>query len=265
VSAAGVDADGLTSFFGPGLEPTRRGSFGLEQAELVDAPEVPGGRALRVAYPAGSASRSAGGADGGMQVYLRSPTTRDELHLQYLVRFPAGFDFVKGGKLPGLYGGTVTSGGDIPDGTDGFSTRYMWRRDGAGEVYAYLPTSRENGTSLGRGCWSFTPGAWTAMQQRVRLNTPGTADGEVRVWQDGRQVFAATGLEFRTVGQLGIDGVFFSTFFGGGDTSWASPVDQYADFAAFAVADRPIAPVAIPPAAEDAAAGGAACGGAAVP
>ncbi|WP_181449171.1 polysaccharide lyase [Nonomuraea aridisoli] len=43
------------------------------------------------------------------------------------------------------------NGGRIPDGTNGLSTRFMWRANGAGEVYAYLPTSREHGTSLGRG------------------------------------------------------------------------------------------------------------------
>jgi hypothetical protein len=156
------------------------------------------------------------------------------------VRFQPDFDFVKGGKLPGLYGGTVTGGQEIPDGTNGFSTRYMWRAGGEGEVYAYLPTSDEHGTSLGRGCWAFTPGRWTAIQQRVQLNTPGETDGQVTVWQDGKQVFSRGGLEFRTTEQLRIDGLFFSTFFGGGDTSWATPVDQYADFAAFTISNEHI-------------------------
>jgi hypothetical protein len=54
-------------------------------------------------------------------------------------------------------------------------------------------------------------------------------------------------VQFRTVGSLRIDGLFFSTFFGGGDSSWASPVDQHADFAGFAVstdtAAEPVEPV----------------------
>jgi len=44
-----------------------------------------------------------------------------------------------------------------------------------------------------------------------------------------------TGLTLRTVDDLKIEGVIFSTFFGGGDQSWATPRDQYADFAVFAV------------------------------
>jgi hypothetical protein len=68
----------------------------------------------------------------------------------------------------------------------------------------------------------------------------------VTVWQDGRQVFESTGLEFRTTGDLRIEGLFFSTFFGGSDTSWASPVDQYADFAGFALSpvSEPVSAVA---------------------
>ena len=47
--------------------------------------------------------------------------------------------------------------------------------------------------------------------------------------------FTQRGMTYRTTDQLKIDGLFFSTFFGGGDESWASPVDQYADFAGFSV------------------------------
>jgi hypothetical protein len=45
---------------------------------------------------------------------------------EYQVLFPRGFDFVKGGKLPGIYGGREgCSGGDAAK--DCFSTRYMVR------------------------------------------------------------------------------------------------------------------------------------------
>ncbi|OLT14615.1 hypothetical protein BJF78_17980 [Pseudonocardia sp. CNS-139] len=224
-----VTAIDLERFLGNGLRYTERGDFGLDRGQLVADPEAPGGTLLRVRYPAGSASQSGSDIGGGLQAYLELPDgPATAVDLEYRVRFPAGFDFVKGGKLPGLYGGTVTSGWNIPDGTDGFSTRYMWRAGGDGEVYAYLPTSVEHGTSLGRGCWIFTPGRWTTIRQRVVLNAPDRDDGRVAVWQDGRQVLDSTGLTFRTSDDLRIDGLFFSTFFGGGDMSWATPVDQYA-------------------------------------
>jgi hypothetical protein len=48
-------------------------------------------------------------------------------------------------------------------------------------------------------------------------------------------VFQQTGIVYRTTRNLKIDGLFFSTFFGGRDSSWASPSDQYAEFAEFSV------------------------------
>ncbi|MFC4507843.1 MULTISPECIES: polysaccharide lyase [Streptomyces] len=243
-----ADPAALARFFGPRLTARSGGSFGLSRAELLPGSHPALGRLLRVRYPARSASptvaRQYDRPQGGAQLYLTLANgSVDALHLRYYVRFPDDFDFVKGGKLPGLYGGTVTSGRHIPDGEDGLSTRYMWRAHGAAEVYAYLPTSVAHGTSLGRGSWDWPLGRWVCVEQAVRLNRPGRSDGNVTVHVDGRQVMNRGGLEFRTTDKLGIDGVLFSTFFGGSDPSWATPRSQYADFAAFAVSDAPIDPL----------------------
>jgi len=218
------------------------GAWGLENLEVRPLSEGPFSEVLRVYYPAGSASpsvsRSQGVALGGGQFYadLNLPA-QTALRLSYAVRFSEDFDFVKGGKLPGLYGGTGNSGGKIPDGTDGFSTRLMWRRAGAGELYVYLPTSEKYGTSLDRGAWTFEPGVWYRIEQEIVLNQPDQADGRARVWVDGERVINQEGLQFRTVDALKIDGLFFSTFFGGGDASWSTPKDVYVDFADFSVSE----------------------------
>ena len=215
-------------------------SWGFDNLEVIPDAQGNSGQILRVDYPKGSAtpsvSRKEGSALGGAQFYadLDLPP-QDELRLSYDVRFSENFDFVKGGKLPGLFGGAGASGGNIPDGTDGFSTRLMWRRDGDGEVYAYLPTSKGFGTSIDRGAWQFEPGDWYQVEQEVKLNHPDRSDGEIRVWVDDKLVIDQRDLKFRTVDSLKIDGVFFSTFFGGGDSSWATPYDVHADFANFAV------------------------------
>ena len=248
----GIEPAALEDFLGNGLRLAEERSFGLDISQLVDDPSAPGGVLLRTFYPEGSASRGMDDApEGGMQAYMELPNPVNVLDLTYQVRFPQGFDFVKGGKLPGLYGGAVTSGKNIPDGTDGFSTRYMWRAGGDGEVYAYLPTSEEHGTSLGRGCWSFAPGDWTTIRQRVQLNTPDGEDGRITVWQDDRLVLDRGGLEFRSTDQLRIDGLFFSTFFGGDDPSWASPVDQQVDFAEFTLTEGSAPPPGPPPTSDD--------------
>lgn len=218
------------------------GEWGIEQnCSLIDDSKF--GKVLRVRYPKGSVDPSmakAGTAPlGGAQWYGRLPTPVDKVRLSYRLRFDPNFDFAKGGKLPGLYGGTRVSGGRIPDGTDGFSTRFMWRKGGDGEVYAYLPTSESFGTSLGRGKWKFVPGQWHELVQKVRLNTPGSDDGSIVVHLDGREVLAVDGLRFRTVPTLKIEGIFFSTFFGGADASWAPSRDVSIDYAAFELTSIP--------------------------
>ncbi|MGZ4618441.1 MAG: polysaccharide lyase [Frankiaceae bacterium] len=241
----------VQAFFGAELIPESRGAFGRKRMAIHPSPDLPG-PLLTVDYPAGSSSNAArredGTPPGGAQVYLRmSSGPVDTLHLRYYVRFPAGFDFVRGGKLPGLYGGDGASGGQVPDGTDGFSTRYMWRAGGLGEVYAYLPTSKHYGTSLGRGAWTWRTGRWTCIEQAVVLNTPGRDDGQITVWVDGDQVLHEDGLLFRTVPDLRIEGVFFSTFFGGNDETWSTPRDQKVQFAAFASSPYYIGPLSPPP------------------
>ncbi|MGD1862316.1 MAG: polysaccharide lyase [Leptolyngbyaceae cyanobacterium] len=226
------------------------GAWGLENLTVRTVETGPFPEILRVYYPAGSASpsvsRRQGVPLGGGQFYadLDLPPQR-ALRLSYAVRFAANFDFVKGGKLPGLYGGVGNSGGDIPDGTDGFSTRLMWRRDGEGELYAYLPTSEDHGTSIERGAWTFQPGVWHRIEQEIVLNDPDQQNGQARIWVDGQQVINQNGLQFRTTDDLKIDGLFFSTFFGGGDASWSTPHDVHIDFADFSVSEA--APITTTP------------------
>jgi hypothetical protein len=167
------------------------------------------------------------------------PAGADAARLSYWVRFPEGFDFVRGGKLPGLYGGRGNSGGEIPDGSNGFSLRLMWREAGAAEVYAYLPTSERHGTSLLRGRFAFVPGRWHHVVQEVVLNRPGHDDGVVSMVLDGQFAGAANGLRMRDVASLRIDGIFFDLFFGGSDPTWAAAADTYVDFSQFAVQALP--------------------------
>ncbi len=213
-------------------------SWGLANMEIIKDSSGRFERVLRINYPQGSASptvsRKDNAALGGSQFYAElGISPHDSLRLSYYLRFADDFDFVKGGKLPGLFGGNGASGGNIPDGTDGFSTRFMWRRNGDGEVYAYLPTSKNYGTSIGRGNWRFQPGIWHHLEQEIKLNSPGKANGRIKVWLDGVQVLDTEGITFRYVDSLKIDGIFFSTFFGGGDSSWATPKDTHIDFAEF--------------------------------
>jgi hypothetical protein len=243
------DTTQLAQWFGSDFTLSPDGGFGIERTSLESG--ILRSPTIMVRFPAGSSSNLSHETDGtplgGAQAYLpMSSGPADEMHLRYCVRFPEGFDFVKGGKLPGLYGGTVTSGQHIPDGANGFSTRLMWRASGAGEVYAYLPGSIQHGTSIGRGTWTFRPGSWDCIEQQVTLNTPGKSDGQIVVWANGCPVIRESGLVFRTTGRLRIDGLFFSTFFGGSDRSWSTPVDQHVEFSDFQVSPHPVGSDGLP-------------------
>ncbi|MGE5603606.1 MAG: polysaccharide lyase, partial [Nitrososphaerales archaeon] len=224
-------------FFGPDLAVRHAGAFGLNRWKAVSVgAKEPFDEAMRVEYPAGSASPAAarrfGSPEGGTQAYLRrieGPV--DDGYLRYWIRLSPNFEFRKGGKLPGVWGGTQVSGGRKPNGRNGFSTRFMWRAQGAGEVYLYAAGTA--GKSLGRGSWRWEGGRWTCVEQHVGLNDPKRANGSIEVWLDGNEVYRNSRLRYRTVRSLKIEGIFFSTFFGGADPSWASPTDQYAEFAGF--------------------------------
>lgn len=187
---------------------------------------------LRVHYPAGTSSPGEE-PRGGAGFYSAPPSFQgaDRACLSYMVRFPADFDFVRGGKLPGLYGGEAPSGGEEVDGVSGFSMRLMWREEGEGELYPYVVGFE--GESIGRGFWHFPLGQWVTIEQEVVLNDPGQDNGIARLWVDGRPVLEHQNVVFRTTPDLTIDGLMFSTFFGGTGEGWRTPRDQYVDFAAF--------------------------------
>ncbi|MEC9483307.1 MAG: hypothetical protein UMU75_08300 [Halomonas sp.] len=193
-----------------------------------------GETALRVRYPEGTSSPSDQGEGGaGFYATIDALSHQDRACLQYKVRFEPGFEFVKGGKLPGLYGGSAPSGGEEVTGENGFSMRFMWREKGQGELYEYVMKDEEYGQSVGRGEWMFPTGEWVTLEQEIILNDPDRKNGIARVWVDGRPILEQHNIVYRTDDDIYADGLMFSTFFGGHGQDWRTPQDQYADFADF--------------------------------
>jgi hypothetical protein len=190
-------------------------------------------RGLEVMYPQGSIDPATTTVPvGGAGFVYTSPAALSSGCLAYDVAFEPGFEFAKGGKLPGLYGGDAPSGG--ADTSRGFSTRYMWRTGGAGEVYAYVPEKAgEYGESISPGAWTFKPGRWQRLEQEVIVNHLGAFDGVLRVWVDGELVVNRSDMLYRVTDNVLVAGLMFSTFFGGHDPSWASPRTQSAFFRNF--------------------------------
>lgn len=202
------------------------------------------GAALEVRYAAGVSSPSTqdppvagavfyapGGFDG----------SQDSACLRYSVYFPSDFDFVRGGKLPGLFGGDrPPSGGARPKGDDGFTLRLMWRKGGLGELYGYFPNmepdSEQGGDQIGTGLWTFERGAWTDIEIEAQLNDAGASNGTTRIWINEAPVLTVRNIRFRETEGLGIGGLAFSTFFGGQSAQFAPSKDQriyFKDFELF--------------------------------
>ncbi len=104
---------------------------------------------LQILYPAHSINPGTK-PQGGAEFYAipLNITDAQNVTLTYSVFFPADFDYVLAGKLPGLYGGHGGCSGGY-DATDCFSTRLMWRKGGLGELY--LVSRRENDSGYVNG------------------------------------------------------------------------------------------------------------------
>lgn len=111
----------------------------------------------------------------------------------------------------------------------------MWRPEGQGELYTYLPQPTNPGfeankkicsiphsecnptygASIARGSFKFTPGRWTTVSQRVKLNDPGQANGELELFVGGKSVIQVKGVNMRKDKKGRIRGIQLETFFGG--------------------------------------------------
>lgn len=253
-----------------------KGQFGIGADDSLSIAEDPlhhGQYVMRVFYKRGTwsghrdfthACQSGEKCHRGAQFYAtpRSLThhTYTSLTLEYEVMFDLSFDWNRGGKLPGLWGGSRDcSGGRIKDTC--FSTRLMWRPNGDGEVYAYVTHSQDpsfdqwcsrydnshtepyrhihctptTGIEIGRGAFRFVTHKWHKIRQEVHLNAHAGSKGEIILWVDDHAEIHVTDIIMRPDTGFGFDGLFFSTFYGGGDQSWACPQDTYTYYRNFRI------------------------------
>jgi len=207
------------------------------------------GNALQVTYPAGAYGATGASAFlSDIQFGMDLPESYEELYLSYDLKFGENFEFVLGGKLPGLcghdsfrspYSGCNTGGG-FPSGFDGWSARGMWRQNGALENYVYHSSQRSFYGDDELWNVDAVPGQWHNVQHRIVMNTVGQKNGIIEAWLDGRKVLSINNIEFRKLASIGINQFYFSTFFGGNDSSWAPSSDQIITFDNFAISTDPV-------------------------
>ena len=156
----------------------------------------------------------------------------DEAYMRYYLLL--GHDFqpdVDGGKLPG-FAGTYGQGGwgmRGSNGLNGWSARGGFARLSAsagsgprpvsiGTYVYHADQADDSGEYWG---WNLGPtgrletGRWYAIEQYVRLNTPGKRDGVFRAWIDGELAFERSGLRFRDIEALHIENAWFNVYHGG--------------------------------------------------
>ena len=148
--------------------------------------------------------------------------------LEYEVFFPEDFDFVKGGKLPGLSGG-INNGRGCGGGADTaycFSYKVMWRSQGRGEAFVFSKEHKE-GDSIGRGDFVFQKGQWQKIRITIELNSPSKANGYLGLEFNGKLVISDKNVRWRNSKDTVIEAVEMASWFGGGTEDWASTLDTY--------------------------------------
>lgn len=238
----------------PGSTNPDNRAYGFAEglAHVVSDPASPQGQVLQVTYPAHSSSLPCGCTLGGTQFYQDIGLLGDQaiqngptLDLKYYYRFPVGYDFGSGGKMPGLWAGDPNVDSACFHSTAGWSTRMMFRGGNNGEVYYYSPTATVGcGADLGVGSWHWmADNKWHSIEQLVDRNAQ-----TVTVWSDEVQVFHTS---VHGVNTLPFRGIFFSTYYGGHAPSWGPQTTMQSYFAAFSLstAHQPGPPVATSPSA----------------
>jgi hypothetical protein len=65
----------------------------------------------------------------------------------------------------------------------------------------------------------------------MELNEPaGNSNGTLQVYQDGNLAIHMNNIPYRSTGMVGFQGLLFSSFFGGSDSTYATPVDTMVYF-----------------------------------
>jgi len=230
-------------------------SGGLNTLAIVadGAPPIDG-KALRVTVPRG--------VHTGLQkqitlAALNGGKEPEEAYFRYHLWLDGSWDpYIDGGKMPGFAGtyGQAGWGGRAVDGNNGWSARGAFMRADPGDagrgigsyVYTAAPNERSGaiwGWNLGPTGW-LPKGRWVAVEQHLRLNTPGRPDGVLRAWIDGQLAFEKRDIHWRDSATLKIETLWMNVYHGGSATPDRELV-LYIDN--LVIADRYIGPGRFPP------------------
>jgi len=187
-------------------------------------------KVMRAYFPTGTLNAS---EIHGFTWYSYLTSKLNEIYFSYDVRFKPGFQWVLGGKIPGLVGGSVTSG-QLPTFNSGFSTRLVWKSGGTLLFYVYHHDQKDiYGDIYDFNGFRFETGRWYNLTMRIVLNTVSNgsayADGILEGYIDGTLMFQKTGFRFRLNENIKIERMYICSFFGGNTDDWAADRDEWID------------------------------------
>ena len=186
------------------------------------------GRALKITIRRGNHL----GLDLSYRFAAEGHPEPEDVYVRYYMRFGDNWNpSADGGKLPGLAGryGKAGWGMRQSDGYNGWSMRSEFAARPAGDkstrgmsaVGSYAYHAEIEDSSGANFDWSGGPSAllennrWYAVEQHVKLNTPGKRDGVFTAWIDGRKVIDKRSMLYRRTDQLKIEELWFNVYHGG--------------------------------------------------
>jgi len=188
-----------------------------------------------------------------------------EVTLVYSVKFENGFEWVIGGKLPGLAGGLARAGGQNIGNynmKNGFTARFMWHmletasgskvpsmlsyiyhpgRAGTNGQFVYgsgpyMSTEKPTLSFIDHSndaLFQFKTNKWYKIRQTIKANRPYKSDGTMKVWINDKLASSFGNMKFIADGmheKYSVDRFLFSTFYGGGGPEYAPKIDTHALF-----------------------------------
>lgn len=177
----------------------------LKNTKVYKTSDAPLGRALEVTLAA-TGNEDAPDQNGvGFSWIVNNLSKANSACLSYGAYIPDGFKFAEAGYMPGLFGGPDLAVLDQVTPVNGFVSRMGWVM--GGELGTEIRTSATAGMWLGAPHTRWPTGRWVQIEQEVKLDTPGKADGIVRIWVDGSLRAEAVNLDIRNSGQFALTGV----------------------------------------------------------
>ena len=159
-------------------------------------------------------------------LYSLSSEFKNQITFEYNVLFENGFEWSKGGKLPGLRGGNKiisTTGCVRPQPINAWSFRLMWGPMGTITMYTYDQKRNEQNIPCGISNYSKVPvlsiGKWINIKIYMKVNNQQNK-GVAKLVINNKLISYRSNITWCPLNTT-IDHIYFSTFYGGDDISWA--------------------------------------------